>query len=220
MKKWTQEELDEFLRDGTDIYSSKPPITGDISGLHVRDVSCAYTRFGSANESLLARGTSFDGAWLRSSCFYAVDLSDTTFRHTMLRGARFEACLLRNADFSEVDGLHFTHFPSSNLEGAKFPSNLSVPRIENIDRAVYTATTQPGCGLGMGDWHQPCGTVHCWAGWVTTLAGPAGARLEHMLGTDAAASLIYAASGSHPVPNWYMRDDDEALELMKERAGL
>jgi len=48
----------------------------------------------------------------------------------------------------------------------------------------------------MEKWHSDgfCGTTHCRAGWVTHLAGDAGRVMDELLGTSAAAALIYAKS--------------------------
>jgi hypothetical protein len=50
----------------------------------------------------------------------------------------------------------------------------------------------------MAHWH--CGTTHCRAGWVVTLAGAAGKALEAATSTLHAAMLIYRASD----PTWRM----------------
>ena len=67
----------------------------------------------------------------------------------------------------------------------------------------------------MGDWHR-CETTHCRAGWVTTLAGEEGKKLEREIGTPAAATLIYLASDPNieRFPNFYC-GDAEALADMK-----
>ena len=45
----------------------------------------------------------------------------------------------------------------------------------------------------MDVWHT-CDTTHCRAGWITTLAGPAGKALEEATSTEFAAMQIYKAS--------------------------
>ena len=45
----------------------------------------------------------------------------------------------------------------------------------------------------MSDWHT-CKTTHCRGGWVVTLAGEQGKKLEEFHGTLLAAQLIYDAS--------------------------
>ena len=72
----------------------------------------------------------------------------------------------------------------------------------------------------MGDWHT-CGTTHCRAGWVVTLAGEAGATLERFYNTELAAMMIYDASDpSFKInPARFYDNDDDALEDMRTLAG-
>jgi hypothetical protein len=78
----------------------------------------------------------------------------------------------------------------------RYPDAPPVPRIKNIHQKVYAAASQPGA-LDMDYWHgrNDCGTSHCRAGWVITLAGEEGRALEDLSGPEYAARLIYAASG-------------------------
>ena len=69
----------------------------------------------------------------------------------------------------------------------------------------------------MGKWHT-CGTTHCRAGWVVTLAGKAGAALEKAHNTELAAMLIYKASGAPINPARFYDTEDAALADMKARA--
>ncbi len=73
----------------------------------------------------------------------------------------------------------------------------------------------------MGQWHHPCGTTHCRAGWAVALAGDAGKTLEWSHGTSAAATLIYLASDPklQKVPDFYC-DNETALADMKRLAEL
>ena len=65
------------------------------------------------------------------------------------------------------------------------------------------AASAPGA-LDMSDWHT-CRTTHCRAGWVVTLAGDEGRRLEDEIGTAAAAAAIYWASDPslERIPDFY-----------------
>jgi len=45
----------------------------------------------------------------------------------------------------------------------------------------------------MSDWHSECGTTHCRAGWVVTLAGEEGQKLEKETDTCFAAMMIYTS---------------------------
>lgn len=100
------------------------------------------------------------------------------------------------------------------LTGATLPTG--VPVVPNIDAAILAAIDAGG-KLDMSYWHA-CATTHCRGGWATTLAGEAGAELAKRLGHNCAAALIYAASGSHPVPNWY-ESDKAALADLRRRAN-
>ena len=91
-------------------------------------------------------------------------------------------------------------------------------KIPDIHKAVYAAASAPGA-LNMRDWH--CGTAHCRAGWVVTLAGDAGKALEWAMGTPAAAAMIYMASDPalEKVPNFYDTNEG-ALADMARLAGV
>jgi len=151
------------------------------------------------------RGADLRGADLRGADLRGAVLSDANLRDADLRGADLSGADLRGAVLSDA-----------NLRGAVL-SECPV-KIENIHQAVYEAASQP-CALDMGQWH--CGTAHCRAGWVVTLAGPGGAALEYAMGTPAAASLIYMASDPtlEKIPNFYC-GNEEALADMKRLAEL
>ena len=70
----------------------------------------------------------------------------------------------------------------------------------------------------MGNWH--CGTTHCRAGWVVTLAGEPGKTLEDRFNTELAAMLIYRESGSPINPGRFYDSNDAALADMAKRAGV
>src|SRR6266542_829900 len=61
-------------------------------------------------------------------------------------------------------------------EAAPMEQSNSLNHIENIHQAVYAAASQPN-SLAMNEWHT-CKNTHCRAGWVVTLAGEAGGKLE------------------------------------------
>ena len=70
----------------------------------------------------------------------------------------------------------------------------------------------------MSSWHA-CDTTHCRAGWVVHLAGVGGKALEWVMGTDAAAAMIYMSSDPtlERIPDFYC-SDSEALADMKRLA--
>lgn len=93
-----------------------------------------------------------------------------------------------------------------------------IPKIENIDAAVFAACSNPGA-LDMDNWHT-CDTTHCRAGWVVHLAGKAGYELERELGTKWAAELIYRESGSPINTEKFYASNESAMEDMRRRAEL
>ena len=127
---------------------------------------------------------------------------------------------LSYADLSDAD-LSYADLSVANLRGADLSgANLSdSPKIENIHQTVFDAASQPGA-LDMSDWHT-CDTTHCRAGWVTHLAGKAGAALEKRMGPSAAATLIYMSSDPklEKIPD-FQSDNETAMEDMKRLAEL
>jgi hypothetical protein len=95
----------------------------------------------------------------------------------------------------------------------------SVPVVENLHAKLYEAVTHPEA-LDMGAFHT-CETTHCRAGWVVTLAGEAGKKLEQFFNTELAAMKIYDAScpGFKINPARFYDSNDDALEDMKKLAG-
>jgi hypothetical protein len=67
-----------------------------------------------------------------------------------------------------------------------------VPAVANIHGKLLEAVSQPRA-LDMSTWHT-CETTHCRAGWIVTLAGEPGRKLEEFHNTLLAAMLIYDAS--------------------------
>ncbi len=96
-------------------------------------------------------------------------------------------------------------------------STMEVPTIENIHQSVYEAVTRTGCSLDMGRWHT-CETTHCRAGWIVTLAGEAGRKLEAKTSTLFAAQQIYKASGYPISPCRFFDSDSAAMADMKRLA--
>ena len=138
-------------------------------------------------------GADLTGANLRDANLAAADLTDANLADANLTGVN-----LYGADLSRAD-----------LTG--------VPIVPQIDAAILAALDAGG-GLDMAQWHT-CDTVHCRAGWAVHLAGDAGAALEQRYGSAVAAALIYAASGSLPIPDWNSSDEDALVDLHL-RAGL
>jgi hypothetical protein len=71
----------------------------------------------------------------------------------------------------------------------------------------------------MNTWHT-CEKKHCRAGWVVTLAGVEGKKLEARFGTLLAAMKIYDASDPEfrINPSRFFDENDVALEDMRKLA--
>ena len=131
-----------------------------------------------------------------------------------LGGADLGGANLGGANLADAD------LSSANLVGAYLVGadlgGFNAPSIPDIDAAILAAIENGGT-LEMGEWHT-CETTHCRAGWAIHLAGDAGRALETRIGPSAAGALIYAASGSHPVPYWHAANA-EAMADLRERAA-
>jgi hypothetical protein len=88
---------------------------------------------------------------------------------------------------------------------------LEVPIVDGLDQKVCAAA-EAGY-LDMRNWH--CGTTHCRAGWAITLAGDAGAKLEQVVGSEAAGRLIYEASTKRIAPDFFASDDEAIADIRR-----
>jgi hypothetical protein len=179
----------------------------NLSGANLRGANLSGADLRDAN----LRDANLRGANLRGANLSGADLRDANLRDANLSGANLSGADLRDANLSGAD-LRDANLRDANLRGA------DVPAIPDIHRVVLEAASQPGA-LDMGSWHNDCGTAHCRAGWVVTLAGEPGRALEEAVGTPAAAALIYARSDPSLscTPDFYC-DNDEALADMKRLA--
>ncbi|AOJ10362.1 pentapeptide repeat-containing protein [Burkholderia mayonis] len=184
-------------------------------------IELAYT------QNIDLSGANLSGANLSDAYLSGANLSDANLSGANLSDANLSGANLSGANLSDAY-LSGANLSGANLSGANLSdaylsdANLSdVPKIPNIHQAVHGAASQPGA-LNMGDWHSSCGTSHCRAGWVVTLAGEGGKALERAMGTATAATLIYLASDPERwkierLPNFYC-GNDEALDDMKRMA--
>ena len=92
----------------------------------------------------------------------------------------------------------------------------TIPVIEDIHKKIYEAVLAPDA-LCMSTWHK-CDTTHCRAGWVVTLAGEPGRKLESLTSTLFAAQQIYRASGYDISPVRFFDSDESAMADMKRLA--
>ena len=159
-------------------------------------------------EGINLSGMNLMGADLSNSNLYEADLSFSNFRNADLSHANLSHASLAHSDLREADlrgaNISWTILSNVKLSGSSvYGTNfcavdseysISLPIIKNIHQAVYEAASQPrpgkttGNSLEMGLWH--CGTTHCRAGWVITLAGAAGKELEDKVGPSPVATSL------------------------------
>ena len=142
------------------------------------------------------------------------NLADADLSYAYLGSAYLVGANLADADLSSAY-LGGANLVGANLGGANL-GGFNAPSIPDIDAAILAAIENGGT-LEMGEWHT-CETTHCRAGWAIHLAGDAGRALETRIGPSAAGALIYAASGSHPVPYWHAANA-KAMADLRERAA-
>ena len=157
-----------------------------------------------AVEEAVNAGANLSYAYLGSANLAGADLSYAYLGSANLAGAN-----LADADLSSA------YLGGADLGGADL-GGFNAPSIPDIDAAILAAIENGGT-LEMGEWHT-CETTHCRAGWAIHLAGDAGRALETRIGPSAAGALIYAASGSHPVPYWHAANA-KAMADLRERAA-
>jgi hypothetical protein len=185
----------------------------DLRGADLRGADLCWADLREAD----LREADLRGADLRGADLCWADLREADLRGADLRGADLRGADLRGADLCWAD-LREADLRGADLRGAYLSG---APVIEDIHAKVYAAASQPGA-LDMGQWH--CGTSHCRAGWVVTLAGKEGLDLEAKIGTPAAAMAIYMASDperwkTERLPNFYC-DNETALADMARMAGV
>jgi len=183
----------------------------DLRGAYLGDADLRGADLGGAD----LRGADLGGADLGGADLGGADLGGADLRDADLRGADLRGADLGGADLGGAD-LRGADLRGADLRGADL---RGAPILPNIHQTVFAASSAPGA-LDMGQWH--CGTTHCRAGWVVTLAGEEGKVLEEKIGTPAAAMAIYIASDTERwkterLPNFYC-DNDKALADMKRMA--
>jgi len=178
------------------------------AGADLRDSNLSGSNLSGSNLS----GSNLSGADLSGADLRDSDLRDSDLRDSNLRDSNLRDSNLRNSDLSGSD------LRNSNLSDS-LRRLLAVPE---LDKKILAAIEAGQGKLEMGDWHgqNSCGTTHCRAGWAVTMAGPAGAVAEALLGTCAAGALIYAASyPTQRVPDFFHMDNYAVLANIRQRAN-
>ena len=162
------------------------------------------------------KGANLEGAYLKWAYLKGANLKGAYLEGANLEGANLEGAYLKGA-YLKGAYLEGAYLEGANLEGANLEG---VPLIENIHQAVYAAASQCHSSLDMTAWHT-CETTHCRAGWVVTLAGEEGKKLEEKIGTSSAAALIYWHSDPDlkQLPDFYC-DNETAMADMKRLAEM
>jgi hypothetical protein len=94
---------------------------------------------------------------------------------------------------------------------------LVIPKVADLDKRVFAAASAPGA-LDMDAWHT-CEKTHCRAGWIVTLAGDEGKKLQQFYNTELAAMLIYRESTGRRIhPARFYDENEAALEDMRKLA--
>ena len=114
-----------------------------------------------------------------------------------------------------------------NASPIEIQSN-NYPKIENIHNKLLEAVISNR--LKMDSWHDDksmkdgayCGTTHCRAGWIVTLAGKEGFELEKKTSTLHAAMQIYHTSSPdiRVSPTRFFESNEKAMEDIKRCAKL
>lgn len=204
-------------------YNSQQRRAQAVLRAHKEGKSLAFLALGSADftgmnlDRANLYGSSFVGARFEEASLVGADLSRTHLAHAVFKGADLRNADLRNAVLED------TVFSGALVKGVRverWSNSRRFPRITSIHTKVAEAVESLG-NLDMSEWHSECGTTHCRAGWVVTLAGQEGKGLEAAVGTAAAAFLIYMASDPdmEVFPDFYQYNDKKALESIREYAA-
>ena len=134
---------------------------------------------------------------LRGACLSWADLT-----HVKLGGADLRGADLRGAD------LRYTYLAHANLTDAKIDYQIQEGLLEQIKEVVLADESK----LDMGDWHRPCGTTHCLAGWACHL-NPVAKGLEGSHGSEIAGLLTLGAEAH----SYFFKTGSEVINWLKEK---
>lgn len=183
--------------------------SSDLSNANLRNASLRGSSLNCSNLS----GSNLSNANLSYTDLYGSDLSDANISNTNFRGTNLSNSDLRGADLSN-SVLQKTDLSCSDLNGLNLSDSFAIP---HLDAKILNAI-EAGGKLEMDDWHK-CETTHCRAGWAVTVAGFAGAALECLYGTEAAANLIYAASRPNKKQPNFFASNEKAMADIKACAA-
>ncbi len=149
------------------------------------------------------------------------DLSRADLTRANLTGANLTGANLTDANLSRANltGANLTgadltgaNLTGANLTRADLPVLAEIGKMQ-IRAAICAQVCDAPEKLDMRHWHSPsCDTVHCIAGWTTTLH-PQGKLLEAIYGTSAAAALILWVCDEE-IPDFYT-DNETAMRWIR-----
>lgn len=181
----------------------------DLSGSDLTRAELAETRL---------IGTNLQGARLTAADLTEADLTGADLTGADLQDTDFENATLSRAKLSGTD-LKNASLSGAKLNGTDVTATAAgrIPVVQGLHRKVADAV-QDTALLDMDRWH--CGSAHCRAGWVVTLAGKEGRALEEKLGTGAAAALIYAVSETatfetETIPDFFAGNDEALADIRR-----
>jgi len=140
------------------------------------------------------------------------NLSNLCINNVDMRGAILKGANLKNSYFYQAD-LDLSNFMGANLEETYFGDNHrkleEIPHIPHIDATILAMLDSEE--LLNKDEKYP------WVAWTLRVAGTQADPLVEEMGERLAASAIYIASQSHPVPDWYASRED-AIRQLRQRS--
>jgi hypothetical protein len=165
----------------------------DLSGADLTEANLSGANLSGANLS----GANLSGADLIRANLIRANLTGADLRRADLRRANLSWA---NLSWANLSGANLTgaNLRGANLRGAK---GVMDP-VPGLAAAVLCQITEHPETWNQQDWH--CGTAHCAGGWTVLLAGPVGAFLERLYGTQQAATMLLGC----PAETFFGSSDD------------
>lgn len=160
----------------------------DLRGAQLHGALLTHATLTRANLS----GADLSEADLTGADLTEADLSDTDLRRSDLTRTDLAQATLDRAKLTGAR-LGGGNLSRASLTGTQVHDTFAgpVPVVQDLHRRLADVLQDPSL-LDMATWH--CETTHCRAGWIVTLAGPAGQAFETSVGVCTAAALISRAS--------------------------
>ncbi len=160
-------------------------------------------------------GASLSGANLRGADLRRADLRRANLSEASLRGANLSGADLSGADLRGAS-LREANLSGANLYGADLYGAIGLPEliVPRLHTRIAEAIGKDGKRLNMSSWHT-CKTTHCRGGHAIVLASDAGRMLEHFLGSEGAATVIYRSTyPDEPVPDFHASNEKAMADIL------